>query len=237
MTSTPLASDAQSLRDVILTDPAVVLGDAQILRALVEHEQAERGGNVVDMRGLAMSRLEQRLGQLEDTHQQVISAAYDTVAVTAQVHRAIAEMIAPLDFDGFLAALEGGVSECLRLRAVRIVVETADAQPDGLLDSVSSVVSLVPDGFVAGFAATGRGGVARPIVLRTVERGSVAVYGTAAADIRSEAVVRLDLGPGRATGLLVLGAETEDHFAPGQATDLLEFFSSIFLRLLRGWLG
>ena len=37
--------------------------------------------------------------------------------------------------------------------------------------------------------------------------------------------------------LLVLGSEHPGHFAPGQATDLLELFARVCERMLRGWLG
>jgi uncharacterized protein YigA (DUF484 family) len=238
MSSTEQAGETTpSLRSAILSNPTVILEDPQILKALVAAEDGSRGANVLDMRRVAMSKLESRLGHLETAHQNVVSAAYDSVAVTAQVHRAVLEMIVPLEFEGFLAALDGPVSDCLRLRAIRLVMESDTATPDCLLNTVDGVISLLQPGFVDGYAATRRRTAAAQIILRDVAQGSVSVYGTAAADIRSEALVRLNLGSGRADGLLVLGAENPDHFAPGQATDLLEFFSRICERLLRGWLG
>lgn len=237
MSSPQHGSDTASLRSAILSDPAVILDDPQILQALVAAEEDSRGSNVIDMRTLAMSRLEHQLGHLENTHQQVISAAYDSVAVTAQVHRAVLEMIAPLDFDGFLAALDGGVAECLRLRAVRLVMESETDSPDCLLNCIDGVISLLPAGFVDSYSASGRRTIPAPTILRGVGQGSRPVYGTAANDIRSEALVRLRLGAGRADGLLVLGSADPDHFVPGQATDLLEFFARTCERLLRSWLG
>ena len=56
------------------------------------------GGNIVDIRGIAMERLEHRLDRLEDTHRSVIAAAYENLAGTNQIHRAILRMMDPLDF-------------------------------------------------------------------------------------------------------------------------------------------
>src|SRR5210317_627638 len=61
-----------TLRDAILSDPSVVLEDMDVMRALMQAHDATRGGNIIDMRGLAMNRLEERLGRLEDTHRTVI---------------------------------------------------------------------------------------------------------------------------------------------------------------------
>lgn len=237
MSDTTLASDSAALRDQIIADPSVILEDAEIIKALLGAEDQARGGKVVDMRGVAISRLETRLDQLENTHQHVISAAYDNVSTTQQVHRALLTMIAPMDFDEFLLNLDTAVPDCLRIRAVRLVMEAQDSEPDLALNPVSGTLSLVPAGFIAGFVSQGRKARPNPVILRRVAQGSVSVYGTAAADIRSEAVVRLDLGPTRAPGLLVLGADRAEHFAPGQATDLLELFCRVCERLVRSWLG
>ena len=226
-----------ALRDRLLSDPTLVLDDPDILRCLVQAQDAARGSTVRDLRGAAMSRLESRLGQLEHTHQNVIAAAYHNVSTTAQVHRAILTMIVPLDFDGFLQTLDTHVADCLRLRAVRLVIEAGTDKPDSDLNPISGTLSVLPAGDVARFQqAETRTPRHHPVILRRVASGAPRVYGTAAADIRSEAVVELDLGPQRAPGLLVLGSDDATHFAPAQATDLLELFARVCERLVRGWL-
>ncbi|OSP55192.1 DUF484 family protein [Pseudoruegeria sp. SK021] len=236
MSSPSVASVPETLRSQILADPDLILQDTQIIKALLGAEDSARGRKVVDLRGAAISRLETRLDQLENTHQNVISAAYDNVSTTSQVHRAILTMIAPMEFDAFLETLGTAVPDCLRIRAVRLVLEAEDSQPDMTLNPVSGTLSLLPAGFVHGFVTEGRRARSNPVILRRIAQGSALVYGTAAADIRSEAVVRLDLGPKRAPGLLVLGADKPEHFAPGQATDLLELFCRVCERLVRSWL-
>lgn len=238
MTQSNISSAPAALRDQLISDPGIVLDDPDILRALVGAEDASRGDNVRDMRGLAMKRLEDRLDQLENQHQSVISAAYYNVSTTSQVHRAILTMIAPTDFDAFLENLDSQVADCLRIRAVRLVLEAETHTPDSDLNPISGTLSVLPIGGVAQVQTLGgKTGRRYPVILRQVATGAPLVYGTAAADIRSEAIVQLNLGEGRAPGLLVLGADDAAHFAPGQATDLLELFARICERLVLGWLG
>lgn len=226
-----------TLRDQILADPSVILNDPELMKALIAANDRAKGENVVDLRGLAVARLEDRLEQLEQTHQSVITAAYDNVATTAQVHRAILAMVAPVEFDEFLLTLDSIVASTLRLKAIRLALESADTDPDCDLNPVTGTLTLLPLGFLEGFITEGRRMRNRPVILRQVPHGAVSVYGTAAAEIRSEALVRLDLGPEKAPGLLVLGSDDPNHFAPGQATDLLELFARICGRLVRGWMG
>ncbi len=230
-------SAAAALRDQILSDPSVVLEDLSVLKAILSAEDEARGNRVVDMRGVAMSRMESRIDQLEQTHQTVISAAYYNVSTTQQVHRAILTMIAPLDFNDFLVNLDNQVADCLRIRAARLVMESETEHPDSDLNTLTGTLSLLGPRAVAEFRSQGRPGRVHQVLLRQVTQGDPRVYGIAAADIRSEAVVEMDMGEDRAPALLVLGSEHPGHFAPGQATDLLELFARVCERMLRGWLG
>ncbi len=230
---------APALREQILSDPAVILDDPDVMRALVDATDAAHEGRVVDMRGAAMARLETRIGRIETAHQSVIEAAYDNVATTQQVHRALLTMLLPLEFDTFLDTLDTSVADCLRLRAIRLVLSAETDDPDCDLNPISGTLTVLPARSVAAFRARDGAQRTRPlaVALRPVASGDPLVYGTAAGDIRSEAIVELDLGRDRAPGLLVLGAEEPGHFAPGQATDLLELFARTCERLMRGWLG
>ena len=75
-----------------------------VMRALITANDRAMGGNIVDLRGVAMERLEARLQRLEETHRSVIAAAYENLAGMAQVHRAILAFLEPITFEGFLAS-------------------------------------------------------------------------------------------------------------------------------------
>ena len=93
MTETATATD--DLRERILADPALILEDRELMRALLAADRSAFGRNVVDLRGVLVDRLEERLDRLEDTHREVLAAAYDNVAGMNQVHRADRPRCAP----------------------------------------------------------------------------------------------------------------------------------------------
>ena len=87
MSSSPMIDE--TLREKIIAKPESILDDQDLMRALIAANEKAMGGNIVDLRGIAMERLETRLDRLEDTHRSVIAAAYENLAGTNQIHRAI----------------------------------------------------------------------------------------------------------------------------------------------------
>jgi hypothetical protein len=225
------------LRDRILADPERVLDDHDLMRALVAANERALGSNVVDLRGIAMERLEARLDRLEDTHRSVIAAAYENLAGTNQIHRAVLRMLDPVTFEEFLTNLGGEVAQILRLESVRLVLETGEADKDPVLVRLGDVLITAAPGFIDSYVQAGRRGPARPVTLRQTQPESDAIYGEAAGWVRSEALMRLDFGTGRLPGLLAFGSEDPHHFRPSQGTDLLAFFAGSFERAMRRWLA
>ncbi|PVH30466.1 DUF484 family protein [Pararhodobacter oceanensis] len=219
----------------VLADPGLILDDPELMRALVLTSERAMGGNVVDLRAMAMERLETRLERLDETHRAVIAAAYENLSATNQVHRAFLRLLDAEKFDDFVLALGGDVAQILRVDNLRLVLESADT--GGNLGPLSRVLVVRPAGFVASYMSAGRPTPPRPIVLRQGEPPAQNPYGNKAHDLRSEALISLDLGKGRLPGMLAMGAEDPHHFKPGQGTDLIGFFAGAFERVLRRWLA
>jgi len=235
MSSSPKLEE--KLRDAIIAKPDVVLDDTAVMHALIAANEKSMGGNIIDMRGIAMDRLEARLDRLEDTHRSVIAAAYENLAGTNQIHRAVLRMMEPTDFETFLRDLGGEVAEILRVDAIALVLETAQAQDDPAVQRLDGVLKLVEPGFLNTYVASGQAVQGRQVTLRQVQSGHQRVYCEQAGWVRSEACIKLDLGDGRLPGLLALGAEDPHQFTPQQGTDLLSFFAGVFERTMRRWLS
>ena len=235
MSSSPKLAD--TLREAIIAKPDAILDDQDVMRALIAANEMSMGGNIVDLRGIAMERLEARLDRLEDTHRSVIAAAYENLAGTNQVHRAILRMLDPMEFEVFLRDLGGEVAQILRVDAVALVLESAQNDSDPAVQRLNSVLTVTEPGFIKSYLTHGRGGDPRQVTLRQVHRAPPRVYGGKASKIRSEACLKLDLGKGRLPGLLVMGTEDPKHFGPQQGTDLLSFFTGVFERSMRHWLS
>ena len=235
MSSSPKIDD--TLREAIISQPNVILDDKDLMQALIAANEQAMGGNIVDLRGVAMDRLESRLDRLENTHRSVIAAAYENLAGTNQVHRAILRMLDPMEFEAFLRDLNGAVSEILRVDATKLVLETVQSDTQNTVKPLGEVLSVVEPGFIDDYLSNGRGGQVRKVTLRKVQNLSEIIYGENAEWIRSEACLKLDFGDGCLPGLLVMGAEDPHMFRPQQGTDLLAFFTGVFERAMRRWLS
>ncbi|MBP0482693.1 DUF484 family protein [Sagittula salina] len=227
----------EALRETIISQPDMILDDKDLMHALIAANERAMGGNIVDLRGIAMERLEARLDRLEDTHRSVIAAAYENLAGTNQIHRAILRMLDPLEFEPFLKDLGGEVAQILRVDVIKLVLESQQNDSEPVIRRLGEVLSVAEPGFVEGFIAGDREAPIRPVTLRQVSHGDGRVYGTRAEWIRSEACLKLDFGPGRLPGLLVMGSEDPHQFSPQQGTDLLAFFAGVFERGMRRWLS
>ncbi len=224
-------------RDRLMAEPERILEDRDLMAALISANERALGANIVDLRGIAMERLEARLDRLEDTHRSVVAAAYENLAGTNQVHRAVLQLLEPTDFESFLACLSGDVAATLKVESLRLVLESHDESGVPGLGKHGKVLHLARPGFVDETLTAGRGGAPRPVVLRQVMPDAREIHGEKVDFIHSEALLRLDLGTGRLPGMLALGAEDPHMFRPSQGADLLTFFGQVFERLMQRWLA
>jgi len=225
------------LREKILAEPNTILEDQDVMSALVRANEKVMGENIVDLRGIAMNRLEARLGRLETTHRSVIAAAYENLAGTNQIHRATLRLLDPMDFESFLKDLGSEVADILRVDAMRLVLETAQTETSDSIEQMGDILSVAEPGFIDEYLNKGRNTTIRQVTLRQISEGTPVIYGDAAAHIRSESCLKLNLGEGRLPGMLVMGAEDPHQFNPQQGTDLLGFFAGAFERMMRRWLS
>lgn len=227
-----------NLRKLILDKPETLLDDPDVMNALVAANERAMGSNVVDLRSIAMKRLENRLDQLEDTHRSVIAAAYENLAGTNQIHRAVLQLLEATSFPAFVTALTGEVAQTLRVDELRLVLETvAGGGPAPAFGQLGDRLQMTPAGFVTHYMSNGKSANPKPVVLRQVTPLAAAVYGGRAKEIGSEALMKLDFGPGYPPALLVFGAEDPNMFKALHGTDLLAFFAGVFERMMHRWLA
>ncbi|MDW3222621.1 MAG: DUF484 family protein [Paracoccaceae bacterium] len=234
MSSTPKIDNA--LREAILSQPDVILEDSDVMRALVAANERSMGANVVDLRGIAMDRMEGRLDRLENTHRSVIAAAYENLAGTNQVHRAILSLVDCATLEDLLRCLDTDIKDTLRLDAIKLVAEVDENEDDAVPSHPYEDLAIAKAGFVDDYLAQSRQGTARIVTLRHPPAATAFFYGETASQIKSEACLVLDFGPDRLPGLLVMGSQDPDMFAPQQGSDLLVFFAGVFERVIRRFL-
>ena len=226
----------KTLRDIIINNPRIVLDDPSVMRALVLANDELRGANIVDLRGAAMKRLEIQLGQLEATHRSVIAAAYDNLAGTEQINRAILKIMEPSNFESFLVMTGKDMPDIMRIDFACLVLEAKQQEPDLSLAHLGEVLIPVPSGFVTDYLPARAVSGDIKVTLRAVTSPNVSIYADPDSMIKSEACIQLDFGDGTVPGLLILGAKDPNQFSPVQGTDLLTFFGKVYERAVRRWL-
>ncbi|MEM6465772.1 MAG: DUF484 family protein [Pseudomonadota bacterium] len=231
MTSQTAPLSTPELKDQILADPSLVLEDPQIMKALLQLDDAPSDRKVVDLRARLVERLEHRLERLEDTHASVVAAAYENLAGTNQVHRAVLVLLGQSDLASALAALEGEIATILGLDLVRIAVE---GDLPTLPEPVAHLVVRMPRGSLRAYLAAGKDVEPRPVTLRPITELADALYGDEADGIASEALLSLDL---TRPALLAFGAEDRSRFHPEQGDELLTFFGAVASKVLSRWLS
>lgn len=234
-----MTDSLKELKGEILKNPALILDDAELMRALLNSDDAAKGGNVVDLRGAFVVRLEERLNRLEDTHRTVIAAAYENLAGTNQIHRAILSLLDADNFDDFLQAMKKEVANILAVDVIRLCLESDKADggqaigPDG---SLKETVIALPVGGVSAYITGGRNRATRQVTLRSAGEAKDAVFGPVNV-VKSEAILLLNLGPHSPQGLIALGSTDPNRFSADQGTELLAFFAQTLERILRRWVA
>ena len=226
----------KTLRDIIINNPRIVLDDPSVMRALVLANDELRGANIVDLRGVAMKRLEIQLGKLEATHRSVIAAAYDNLAGTQQINRAILKIMEPSSFESFLLMTGKDMPDIMRIDFACLVLEAKQHDPDLSLAQLGKVLIPVQTGFVTDYLHARAFSGDIKVTLRAVKSPNPSIYADPSSMIKSEACIQLDFGDGTVPGLLILGAKDPNQFSPVQGTDLLTFFGKVYERAVRRWL-
>lgn len=183
------------LRNKIIAKPDVVLDDHRVMQALIKASEKSMGANVIDIRGIAIARLKTRLNQLEDTDRSVIAAAYDNLAGTSQIQRAILRVMEASDFPTLIKDLQGEVREILMVDFIALVLESPKKGVCYLKSHLghNDVLRIVPSGFVDTYLTERLNIPVRDVFLRKVLKYPSEIYDPNMALIQSEAALKLSL--------------------------------------------
>lgn len=238
----------KDIRDTILATPEQILEDIGVMKALLSADQKRSGKNVVDMRDVVMGRLEARLSALELAHNSAISAAYENMITTQQLHHAVLQLLEPQSLMEFSETLSTQTVKTLKVSAIRLILEpkTAASETFHLLQDPKVLPEsflVVEEGFIKNYLTQGRSIPVRMIMLRKYTLEDVQfsaqaerVYPENADQIKSEAAIQLELKNHGVKGLLVIAANNPDRFKPNHATDLLTFFMNVVEKTLSRFL-
>jgi len=225
-------------RKRILQDPEALLNDREVMRALISASSNNATTNVIDLKSVVLKRLEGRVDEIEGQNSNILSAAYKNISTTFRVHSAILEALEPKTFTEFLNFLKTDWANSLGIDVARLCLEAPSINKDDipqLQTEFGPSVIFLQEGEIDHYITLGQDNDPRSVTLRQIRKGASNIYSNIAPELRSEALMKLDLGQGNSPGLLLLGSINPDQFLPNMGTDLFVFYGSIFEKVMQRW--
>ena len=227
------------LREEILAHAHEILNDETLLRALIEASDKNLGNKIVDLRSVAMKKMDGELKKLKRSNQQVIATAYENLVGMKQVHQVVLKSLEQNNFDEFIANLDTEACDVLRVDCIKLGLEThSSLQNTEKYDSnLSKLLDLYPVNFVDTYIAQGENNGSDDVVLRPTPKGCEQLYGKLSKNLKSEGCIKLKIGNEKIIGILALASKEREKFTAQQGVELLKFIGSVFERRISHWLN
>ena len=227
------------LREEILTKAHEILNDEILLKALIGANDKNLGGKIVDLRSVAMQKMDGELKKLKRSNQQVIATAYENLVGMKQVHQVVLNSLEQNNFDEFIANLDTEACDVLKVDCIKIGLEThSSLQNTEKYDSnLSKLLDLYPVNFVDTYISQGKNNGSDDVVLRPTPKGCEQLYGKLSKNLKSEGCIKLEIGNEKIIGILALASKEREKFTAQQGVELLKFMGSVFERRISHWLN
>lgn len=181
-------------------------------------------GKVIDLQEVMVRRLRGQVDTLRGCTDELLHTTRNNMSTQARTHRAVLAVIAAEGFESLCQVVGEDLPALLDVDSVVLCLEAEIPPPGG------PVTTLAP-GHMDRLLGQ------RQTLLRENVKGDPALFGEAAASIRSDALVRLDLGEEMPQALLALGSLHSDAFHARQGAELLTFLANVLEWSLKRWLS
>ena len=227
------------LREEILAKAPEILNDETLLRALIGASDKNLGSKIVDLRSVAMQKMDGELKKLKRSNQQVIATAYENLVGMKQVHQVVLKSLEQNNFDEFITNLDTEACNILRVDCIKIGLETHSSlqNTDKYELKLSKLLDLYPINFVDTYISQGKNNSPDDVVLRPTPKGSEQLYGKLSKNLKSEGCIKLKIGNKKIIGILALASKEREKFTAQQGVELLKFMGSVFERRISHWLN
>ena len=214
------------VKDLIIADPGLVLDDVEVLQALAAVRNDRLGENVIDGRGMAISRLEQELKQLQEENKLLKEVLHENSDAVHRIHLAALSLLETDDTSRLGDFIDGELPKVLKVEKVRLLL---DSSVDGGIPELLTRIATGPiDASVRRGYLDPVKGTPERVILRQISKTPTQVYGEAGPPIRSEALLPIAVDGLGLIGVLVVGSSRSESFRPHMSTELLELIGKVF---------
>ncbi len=222
------AVTAESVADYLRAHPDFLAQKPDLLTVLTP-PQFHHGDGVVDLQGFMLTRLRGEVARLQTRERTMLAAAESNVNIQSQVHHATRALLGARSFKHLIRVINEDLPEMLEVEAIVLCVETDEKLSGKTGDA--GVVTIKP-GTIERLLEPDT-----DIVLCPDTPGEKAIFGKAAEQVQSAAMLRLGIGSKAPSALLALGSRAPDGFDPHQGTELLDFLGQVVEHCIRRWLS
>ncbi len=236
----PTAASKEPKRDLSASDVIAWLKDnpqaskdyPELLDALIQkpaspRERKKDGNNVADFQAYLIERLKADKTEAIETIREVVETARYNMNNQTRIHTAVLSLLDSSSFESFIEALTSDLTALLNVDITTLVVES---DGDRIPHIPHSGIRLVPEGTVEKWL----GG--KMILLQSDIGGVETIYGSGASLVRSQILLRINIGIGTPPAILAFGSRDPELFQPGQGTEQIAFLAQVIERLFRAWL-
>jgi len=180
-----------------------------------------KAADILDFEAAARTRMLERVRSLTMTRDALVDTARQNHAIQAQIHGAVLALFDANDWAALDMRMQRSIRTALGADYLGLYVENAKL-PKGLVG-----IHTKSEGFVAHVMQ----GEFERIGPCTAQ--SALLFDGQINQMSSEALIRLDWGPGEA--LLVFASKDRQAYRVGQGTELISFFAKSVARLFHRW--
>jgi len=219
---------AQDVRGYLLEHTDFFEENEDLFEALVPPSARADGEGIRDFQHYMLAKLQNDYNVLKTEHDDLMDLMQEHLQRQNRINNAVAALLDAPDFNATLTLIGNEFTNILEHEAVGFFLEAG-----GWLDLGDyNGLKVVPPGSV------GRWLSGRTVLLEEIDgAASVDLYGKAAKDVHSQALVKLVIREGLPPGLLALGHSDPMHYATGLATEQIENIGCVIERCLRKWLS
>lgn len=215
------APTAQQVAAFLGQNPDFFLEHGDLLHRMTPPPRWNEGA-VVDLQTRRLAVLKDEMAGLRDCAVSVIETSRVNSATQARTHEAVLKLLEARSLDELLRVISDELPELLGIDIARLAVEAEGDAAEEMPDDVA----VLPIGGVDALLEED------DALLLPLITDDGTLFGGAADEIASAALVRLPLEAGAVPTLLVFGASEEDAFHPRQGTDLVLFLAQVIARCL-----
>lgn len=231
MTVMTKSDDSLNITEEQVTDwlkrhPRFLAQNPQMLDILLPPTE-NNGRGIADFQAFMIKRLKDDKNEVIASARELVENSRHNMHNQQRINRAVLLLLEATNFEDFIRTITLDFAALLDVDIVSLVVETdGEVIPHVDLAGVRLATAGTIDLLLSGDGVALEGGT----------RGMDQLYGGGATLVKSQALLRLDIGLGTPPALLAFGSRDPNLFYPGQGTDMISFLGRVVERCFRSWL-